>query len=187
MSRLLRLFFFLGFCAAIGIFALWYIRTPQPLRHDVQIAYFRDSIIYEYHKTLAKEKTEDTAFLTTLAQQGNIPARIKTSELLFLKGKENPASYKEAVDILKVLAEEGVPFGQNALGVALNNGLGLDKDKIEAFKWFKLAGETGYMLPRDNLMKLGLTLTQEEISQGSKRAEEWRENYLKAPFSLTER
>lgn len=52
--------------------------------------------------------------------------------------------YTRAYELLFPLAEEGDPAAQDCVGAMLCEGLGVDKDEIQAFKWYEKSAEQGY-------------------------------------------
>ena len=63
------------------------------------------------------------------------------------------------------------PDGQYLLGLALKEGSGVPRDRIEAFKWLQLAAEGNkkYIESRD---ELALLLPAEMMAEGKRRAKE---------------
>src|SRR5262245_568975 len=56
-----------------------------------------------------------------------------------------------AVAACRRLAERGVAFAQNSLGVMYATGRGVPLDYAEAVKWYRLAAEQGNAVAQSNL------------------------------------
>jgi hypothetical protein len=66
-----------------------------------------------------------------------------------------------------------------SLGTIMFEGNGFTRDKIEIYKWLKLATERmpeGNALEeeKERLTKISSEMTQEEIEEGNRRAKVWR-------------
>jgi hypothetical protein len=87
--------------------------------------------------------------------------------------------YKSALELLRPLADQGVPRAQNGIGVMYATGRGIDHDDAEAAAWFKKAADQGYAnaqarlgyfyrkglgVPKD--LDRALALTQSAADQG---------------------
>ncbi len=81
--------------------------------------------------------------------------------------------FKKAVDIWKMLAEQGDPQAQFNLGLMYHSGLGMPQNEKEAVRWYHKAAEGGYAAAR-----VYLTVGYEEgwfgLSQDPKQAVYWR-------------
>ena len=154
-----------------------YIKTPLPIRHDIQVAYMKDYALSELNRIKARADVDDLNYWTRLAQEGNLRAKLETGRILFMQGNQNPENYTKAIPYLGPAADAGLPLAQNAIGVAAQNGLGLQKDYIEAYKWFKLASDQGLDLAEQNLMNLSRSLTSVEITEALRRQKLWLDAY----------
>jgi uncharacterized protein len=61
------------------------------------------------------------------------------------------ADSQEKLQKTRIEAEQGNAKAQNRMGVIYEIGLGINKDDIEAVKWYRLAAEQGYAEAQFNL------------------------------------
>jgi TPR repeat protein len=179
MFRLLFLIIIVGLIGACGMGVFWYLNTPQPIGAYAQGNYARQMITYEYLEYKRDRYKDDLGYWIPFAQKGNGPAETRVAELYFTRGDDNPDNYKVAVTYLTRAAALGLPVAQNALGVALRNGLGIAQDKVEAYKWFSLAARQGLKLAQKNLDDLTPELTDKERDQAALRVDLWLKNIKK--------
>lgn len=97
----------------------------------------------------------------------------------FLSGKAPAVSKRmreldsppTAADIpdLKRRAEKGEARAQYRLGLACHKGIGVDRDPVEAYKWFTLASKRGLKAAAIELDQLLPVLSPEQIADGRRR------------------
>lgn len=167
-----------------GAIAYWTVQVPQPLRHDVKIAYFRDAVIYTYQRMSKPPAHDDLRDVIIYANEGNLYAQTKAGQLLFDLGAQNPENYAQAVHYLSFTAEMGLPIAQNAYGIAKRYGLGTNQNVIEAYKWLKLSADTNYPLAKKNLFDLSRQLTTRQIDDGVAASKQWIDQYRKKDISV---
>ena len=72
--------------------------------------------------------------------------------LLFITMLTPTVSFSQTLfESTKELAEEGIAFFQNDLGVMYDNGEGVPQNAAEAVKWYRLAAEQGFAIAQSNL------------------------------------
>jgi len=67
-------------------------------------------------------------------------------------------------------AEAGGAEGQCELGYLTENGLGVEKDNVEAYKWYFLAGGKNNVEATQGMERLKQLMTAEDIAEAQKRA-----------------
>ena len=83
----------------------------------------------------------------------------------------NQQNYKLAHEILLPLAEKGDAEAQCIIGNLYHLGLAIERDELEAVKWYKKAAENGYPVAAHNLGTLFMTGTppvQYDLEQAMK-------------------
>jgi len=95
---------------------------------------------------------------------------------LYYDGKGVPENTDEALWWLERAGESGYWRALKDLGVLYRIGVGLDQDPVETYKWYTLALE---MNPDDDglaglRMAVSKALSDEEIVEANRRADEWR-------------
>jgi hypothetical protein len=127
-------------------------------------------------------------FWEPLAEDGDCDAEFSLG-LLYFEGRAVTKSYEKAREWWTKAADQGQPQAQNVLGVMYSNseipyspfqcgrGCGVNKDLIMAYKWFGLAGDSGF--PREEnqanrlIDKVKQEMTPEQISTGDKLIKQW--------------
>jgi TPR repeat protein len=97
----------------------------------------------------------------------------------YYKGTGTEQSISEAIYWITRSLEQGEAFAMGSLGTIMFEGNGFTRDKIEIYKWLKLATERmpeGNALEeeKERLTKISSEMTQEEIEEGNRRAKVWR-------------
>jgi uncharacterized protein len=59
--------------------------------------------------------------------------------------------YATAISIYRMLANQGDPYAQRALGIMYDMGQGMRQDYTEAMKWYRRAADQGDALAQNNL------------------------------------
>jgi uncharacterized protein len=59
--------------------------------------------------------------------------------------------YTTAIPIYRMLADQGDPYAQRALGIIYDMGQGVPQDYVEAMKWYRWAADQGDALAQNNL------------------------------------
>ena len=71
-------------------------------------------------------------------------------------------------------AEQGDSYAQNALGEMYREGEGCPRNTVLAYMWFDLAAARGWRKPRENRDRLAENMTEDEIKEARRIAEEWQ-------------
>ena len=86
-----------------------------------------------------------------------------------------------AVKWFRQAAEQNLAAAQSSLGVCYERGEGVAKYEVEAYKWDLLAAAQGDSQAKHNASMLELMLSQEQIVEGKRRAQDWLERRKKSP------
>lgn len=70
--------------------------------------------------------------------------------------------------------DQGDVFAQYDLGRCYDEGLGVAKDEVEAYKWFLLAATGGKGEAKAGAIQLKGIMSAVQIAEGEQRAEQWR-------------
>ena len=101
-------------------------------------------------------------------------APAKSAEELFAEGMEcvKQKDFAGAAEKFRAAAEPGFPPAQYNLGICFLNGNGVDKDPVQAVKWFALSAEKGYA---SAMVALASAYTQGTggLPQSYTKAAEW--------------
>lgn len=124
-----------------------------------------------------------------LAQKSDCDAEYALG-LLYFEGLGVGQSYDKAVGLWTRSAEQGQAQAQISLGVVFSgsrlpytsldckSGCGQEKDLLNAYKWFGIAGEIGspheMKIAQDSLNKIVTDMTPEEIRQGDALIDAWK-------------
>jgi TPR repeat protein len=60
---------------------------------------------------------------------------------MYLYGEGADIDETKAAECFRKAADQGLPGAQMALGMMYENGQGVEKDEVEARRWYKLAEE----------------------------------------------
>jgi len=104
-------------------------------------------------------------------------------------------NYVQAIELFRLLAEQGNAGAQDNLGVMYRNGEGVTQDYQEALKWYRLAAEQGYATAQNNLgvmYVMGKGVTQDYVRArmwfnlaARKGDEDAKENRLRVAKKMT--
>ena len=112
------------------------------------------------------------------AEQGDADAQCNLGTR-YLRGEGVAANYGEAVwwyrkAAQQNLAEENLAEAQCNLGNSYGNGRGVTRDYVEAYKWVLLAAAQGLSIAKERLPKVESMLTRGQLTEGQKRAGEFK-------------
>lgn len=71
-------------------------------------------------------------------------------KIIEMTSGDNP-DFDAAINFIKPLAEQGYAAAQNGFGICYQCGQGVEKNKVEAVKWYRKAAEQGYAKAQCNL------------------------------------
>jgi len=80
----------------------------------------------------------------------------------------------EAAKWLRKAAEQNLALAQRTLVVCYEQGEGVAKDQVEAYKWLLLAARQGDEGAKQIMKVLESKLTSEQIAEGKKRARDFK-------------
>lgn len=100
--------------------------------------------------------------------------------VMYLDGLGVPQDFKEAAKWFEQATAYGNAEAQHSLGQLYAEGKGVVKDLVQADKWFRLAGATG------SVAEVEKQMSQEQIAQAARLAEEWKASSKKLRESSRE-
>src|SRR3954470_1513185 len=154
--------------------AKWYQKAAE--QGDEQAA-INLGILYAQGSGVKQDAAQAAHWFRVAAEAGNAMAEYNLgllySEQLYSEGKSAAEDEKQAALWMGKAAEHGVVAAQNNLGVLYADGRGVEKNLVQAYKWFALAGEAGDPNAADAIKALTAEMKPEEVAQGKRLAEEW--------------
>ena len=115
---------------------------------------------------------EAAKWIGKAAVAGHTEAQVEYAVLLF-RGHGVPPDQKHGAQLFRAAAEKGVPIAQNRLARCYANGAGVEKNLVEAAKWYLISKTAGGA--DDNLDKLVAKLSKADLVKAEKAADEWRD------------
>lgn len=146
----------------------WYQRSAAA---GFAMAQFRLGTLYERGVSVKSDLARAQVWYMRAAEQGNVKAM---HNLAVLIASRSDADYKLAGKWFSEAAARGLPDSQFNLAVLYQNGLGVEKDLKQAYKWLILAARSGdneSIARRDALKTL---LSDTERAAAEAMAESWR-------------
>ena len=131
----------------------------------------------------AQQSDGDGKQLTELrakAEQGNAQAQNELGEAFRLGKLGLTTNVVEAVKWYRKAAEQNYAEAQYSLGFCYATGEGVAKDEVEAYKWMRLAAAQDSKGAKTVITKLEGKLSQEQIAEGKRRANDWLEQRKKS-------
>jgi TPR repeat protein len=87
--------------------------------------------------------------------------------------------YKVAFEKWKPLAEQGHDDAQYKLGKLYREGLGVDVDYVEAYKWYYIVAKKGYGGGYKYMKMIRREINSDQVSKAEKMAREWMKEHEK--------
>ena len=87
--------------------------------------------------------------------------------------------YKAAFEKWKPLAEQGHDDAQYKIGKLYREGLGVDQDYIEAYKWYYIVAKKGYGGGHRYMKMIRKEINLGQVSRAEKFARDWMEAHKK--------
>ena len=81
--------------------------------------------------------------------------------------------YKTAFEKWKPLAEQGHDDAQYKMGRLYREGHGVEKDYVEAYKWYSIIAKKGYSGGYKYMATIEKYMTASEIAKAKEMADEW--------------
>ncbi|MEZ5773539.1 MAG: SEL1-like repeat protein [Hyphomicrobiaceae bacterium] len=94
--------------------------------------------------------------------------------MLYTSGVTGKADYAAAAGLFQKAASHGLGDSQFNLAVLYENGLGVERDDLEAYKWFSLAAASGdkeALARRDEVKK---RLSKASVAKAEQAVKSWR-------------
>jgi TPR repeat protein len=135
------------------------------------------SLNAQQHERYSKELAE----LLAKAETGDAKAQNELGEAFFAGKLGVAKDCAAAVRWFRKAADQNHPAAQSNLGDCYERGDGVAKYEVEAYKWDLLAAAQGDTKAKRNASLLELLLSQEQIAEGKRRAQDWLEQRKKAP------
>src|SRR5437867_130240 len=108
------------------------------------------------------------------AAQGVVDSQYRLGQML-LDGKPKvPKDSDEAIKWLLLTANQGHQLAQLDLAHCYESGKAVNRDIVEAYKWYKLISQKGIMGDIEYMNRLVLGMTHEQIQEGEQRARDWK-------------
>lgn len=89
--------------------------------------------------------------------------------------------YTSAKQEFTILANQGNADAQLMLGDMYANGQGVDKDPVEAYKWYDIASGNGLKSAETSRDKIAQQMNADEITEAKKLADEWKPGLTDTP------
>lgn len=112
----------------------------------------------------------------------------KMSNLIVGLAAFEAKDYPKAFRLLKPIAEQGDAEAQCLIGNMYHLGLGVERDILEAVKWYKKSAKQGYGVASNNLAGIfmvgdkGVAIAQVEAEKWNQKAR--KQGFLHAPNQL---
>lgn len=134
---------------------------------------YRLATYYERGRGIEKNLGRAKVWYQRAAMLGNVKAMHNLAVISTALDKED-TDYKAAIYWFKQAANRNLADSQFNLAILYQNGVGLKKNNVEAYKWFSLAarqGDVDAAARRDTLEK---KLKKEELLKASQLLQGWR-------------
>ncbi len=120
-----------------------------------------------------KDAAEAVKLFRKAADRGYALAQLNLGNCYF-KGDGVTKDPAEAAGWYRKAAEQGNTNAQNNLAACYERGDGVAKDEVEAYKWYLLAAAHTKAKVKDNAARLELLLTPDQITDGKRRADNFK-------------
>lgn len=128
--------------------------------------------LFFYGNGVPKNYQEALKWYRKSAEQGFIPAQFFLG-WMYSEGKGVDENFKEALKWFKKAADQRDPEAEYSLGLMYLKGEDLNPDYVEAYKWINLAAAQGNTNAIRFRGKLSVSMTQEQIADGQRRASDF--------------
>jgi uncharacterized protein len=152
--------------------ARWYERAASTGHVSAQS---RLGALYDEGRGVPQSLSKAMKWYRRAAQQGDLNAQIALG-LIYGTGRGVPQNSLQAVKWFSRAAEQGDALAQYNLGLIYASGYaGAPKDDVQALVWFSLAAKGGHDDARKQRDTLAAALSQEQVQQAEKIAQDWIE------------
>lgn len=138
----------------------WFLRGAAA--GDVASAYAAAQILGEGTAKIEQNEPQARALLEMAANGNSVAAQIELSRWLVI-GRGGAKDEKQAFDLMKIVAVDGVPPAQITLARYYNEGIGTKADSIKAAAWYIAAKRANYT--SDDLEDMTAKLTPLQMKQ----------------------
>lgn len=107
-------------------------------------------------------------------------------KIIEMTSGDNP-DFDAAINFIKPLAEQGYAAAQNGFGICYDNGTGIEKNEVEAVKWYQKASEQGYAISQCNLgvcYEYGQGVEKNEVEAVKWYRKAAEQGYARAQYNL---
>jgi TPR repeat protein len=149
-------------------------------------AQYNLALCYADGLVAGKTAADAVALYRQAAQQG-LPAAEHALGECYFNGIGVPKDIAEGVKWIRQAAEQGNASAQNTLGLCYTKGKGVTQDYVEAYKWLNLAAaqdDPNTLDIKVNLSAAERFLTPEQISEGQRRAREFKPHKTSTPSEV---
>jgi TPR repeat protein len=154
----------------------WYRKAAE---QNLAEAQYSLGFCYAKGEGVAKDEVEAVKWFRRAAEQNYAKAQTGLG-YSFVTGQGVEKDYLEAVKWYRKAAEQNLAVAQSNLGFCYAKGEGVAKDEAEAYKWMRLAAAQGNEVAKTEMTELEGKLSQEQIAEGKRRANDWLERRKKS-------
>lgn len=107
-------------------------------------------------------------------------------KIIEMTSGDNP-DFNAAINFIKPLAEQGYAAAQNGFGICYQYGQGVEKNEVEAVKWYQKASEQGYAISQCNLgvcYEYGQGVEKNEVEAVKWYRKAAEQGYARAQYNL---
>lgn len=136
-------------------------------------------LLYLEGKGTAKNHTEAARWFLKAAEQGHLEAQAKVG-ILYGRGNEGlPLDKEKSFDWTRKAAERGHSSAQVRLGSLYQDGEGVSKDLVQAYKWFEIAApRRPTEQTRDKAIRMrnevAAGMAPAQVEEARRQAKEWK-------------
>jgi|GEM_PF-3783711 len=134
---------------------------------------YRLATYYERGRGIEKNLGRAKVWYQRAAMLGNVKAMHNLAVISTALDKED-TDYKAAIYWFKQAANRNLADSQFNLAILYQNGVGLSKNNLEAYKWFSLAARQGDVDAASRRDLLEKKLKKDELLEASKLLQNWR-------------
>jgi uncharacterized protein len=135
------------------------------------------AVMYDLGEGISQNSKEAVKYYRLAAEQGFADAQNNLG-VAYDQGEGVDKDFKEAMKWYLLAAERGNKNAPNNIGVLHMIGFGVPRSFAKAYKWFIIAGAgDSEAISNKNFVKT--KLTPEQLVESKKRADEWRQIWLK--------
>lgn len=120
------------------------------------------------------DKIEEIKEIIDKAREGDAAAQFNLG-FYRANGQGGPTNYVAAANWYRKAAEQNHAKAQYNLSLSYAEGRGVTWDFVEAYKWLFLSAAQGFADAKQDMTHLDATLSQEQIKEGKRRANDWLE------------